>query len=116
MGPNTTAVAWPRKMREMLNHVFDSKRWNGIKFRDDDIVIGTWSKSGTTLTQQIVAQLIFNGDADAFGWEIAPWIDFRLMPAGEAVAMAEAQRHRRSLKTHLPVDALVFSPGDVSPI
>lgn len=109
MGFNDAARPMPIKTREILNHVFDSKRWNGFKFRDDDIVIGTWSKSGTTLTQQIVAQLILDGDADAFGWEIAPWIDFRLMPAGEAVAMAEGQRHRRCLKTHLPVDALVFS-------
>jgi aryl sulfotransferase len=110
MGSHSTAQAPPRKTRETLNYLFDSTRWNGFEFRDDDIVIGTWSKAGTTLTQQIVAQLIFNGDADAFGQELSPWPDFRFVPAEEVLAMAKAQRHRRFLKTHLPVDALVFSP------
>ena len=98
MSSPTATMASPKKTREILNYALDSKRWNGFQFRDDDIVIGTWSKSGTTLTQQIVAQLIFNGDDHSFGFEIAPWIDFRLAPAGEAVAMAEAQRHRRCLE------------------
>ena len=31
-------------------------------------------------------------------------------PAAEKLAMLEAQLHRRIVKTHLPVDALVFSP------
>jgi aryl sulfotransferase len=109
MSTVTPEMTWPTKTREILNYVLDSTRWNGFEFRNDDIVIGTWSKSGTTLTQQLVAQLIFNGDANAFGWEISPWPDFRLMPAAEVLAMAKEQRHRRFLKTHLPVDALVFS-------
>ena len=110
MGSNITAFAWPRKTREMLTAALDSTRWNGFEFRDDDIVIATWSKTGTTLTQQVVAQLIFNGNADVFGQEISPWPDFRFLPAEEVLAMAKGQRHRRFLKTHLPVDALVFSP------
>jgi aryl sulfotransferase len=110
MNFNASTLARPTKTREILNYVLDSTRWNGFEFRDDDIVIGTWSKSGTTLTQQIVAQLVFNGDANAFGWEISPFIDFRAMPAEEVLAMAKGQGHRRFLKTHLPVDALVFSP------
>jgi hypothetical protein len=36
----------------------DSRRWNDFRFRDGDIVIGTWAKSGTTWTQQIISQLI----------------------------------------------------------
>jgi aryl sulfotransferase len=108
MGLNIAAM--PRKTREILNHVMDSTRWNGFAFRNDDIVIGTWSKSGTTLTQQIVTELVFQGAGDAFGLEISPWLDFRGVPAGEFLAMLEAQRHRRLIKTHLPVDALVFSP------
>jgi aryl sulfotransferase len=110
MNSNITAFAWPRKTREILNAALDSTRWNGFEFRSDDIVIGTWSKSGTTLTQQVVAQLVFNGDADAFGQELSPWPDFRFVPADEVLAMARKQHHRRFLKTHLPVDALVFSP------
>ena len=100
----------PAKTRELVNFVLDSTRWNGFEFRDDDVVICTWSKSGTTLTQQIVAQLVFGGAAEAYGQQLSPWLDFRFMPAEDVLAMAEAQRHRRLLKTHLPVDALVFSP------
>jgi aryl sulfotransferase len=110
MNATTATLAAPLKTREILNYVLDSTRWNGFAFRDDDIVVGTWGKVGTTLTQQIVAQLVFNGDAEAFGQEISPWPDFRCMPAADVLAMAEGQSHRRFLKTHLPVDALVFSP------
>ena len=40
--------AWPRKTRELHSHHFDSTIWNDFKFRDDDIIIGTYAKSGTT--------------------------------------------------------------------
>lgn len=100
-------VAWPRKTREVVNAVMDSTRWNGFEFRDGDIVIATWSKSGTTWMQQIVAQLVFQGDATVFGQALSPWIDFQLTP--EAGEQAKAQTHRRFMKTHLPIDALVFS-------
>jgi aryl sulfotransferase len=106
----STNVVWPKKQREYGDAILDSTRWNSFEFRDDDIVIGTWPKSGTTLTQQIVCQLVFKGAEDAFGQELSPWIDFRITPADEVLGMAAAQHHRRFLKTHLPLDALVFSP------
>ena len=99
---------WPTKTREIQDTLMDSTRWNDFQFRDDDIVIATWSKSGTTWTQQIVSQLVFDGSETIFGQAASPWIDFQLTP--DAVQVAEAQRHRRFLKTHLPVDALVVSP------
>lgn len=100
----------PVKRREMHNHHFDSTIWNGFAFRDDDVVIATYAKSGTTWMQQIVGQLIFGGDPDVTVSELSPWMDLRLPPAPVKLAAVEAQRHRRFLKTHLPVDALVFSP------
>jgi hypothetical protein len=51
----TDAIEWPKKTHEINHRVCDSARWNGFKFRHDDIVIGTWSKTGTTWMQQIVA-------------------------------------------------------------
>jgi aryl sulfotransferase len=104
-----TPIAWPVKQREIHNHHMDSTVWNSFKFRDDDVIVATYGKSGTTWTQQIVAQLIFNGAEGVEVSKISPWVDLRIMPK-EVIAGLEHQAHRRILKTHLPVDALVFSP------
>lgn len=102
----TTAVI---KTREIHNHHMNSTAWNSFKFRDDDVIIASWAKSGTTWMQQILAQLIFDGAEGVDTSRLSPWIDFRVMPP-EALAAVEQQTHRRFVKTHLPVDALVFSP------
>src|ERR1043165_6873944 len=104
------AIALPRKTREMHSHHFDSTIWNDFKFRDDDIIIATYAKSGTTWLQQIVSQLIFNGQEDMEVAEMSPWLDLRIPPKEVKLPAVEQQQHRRFLKTHLPVDALVFSP------
>jgi aryl sulfotransferase len=105
-----TTISWPRKQRDMHNHHFDSTIWDGFAFRDDDVVIATYGKSGTTWTQQIVGQLIHGGDADVDVPGLSPWMDLRFPPKEVKLAAVEAQTGRRFLKTHLPVDALVFSP------
>ena len=102
--------AYPKKIREMHSHHFDSTIWNDFAFRDDDIIISTYAKSGTTWVQQIVSQLIFNGQAGLPVAEMSPWLDLRVPPKHIKLAEIEKQTHRRFLKTHLPVDALVFSP------
>lgn len=101
---------WPRKTREMHSHHFNSTAWNDFRFRDDDIVIATYAKSGTTWMQQIVSQLIFDGAEGLPVSEMSPWLDLRVPPAEVKLAALEAQTHRRFIKTHLPVDALVYSP------
>lgn len=103
-----TSIDWPVKQRELTMWVIDSREWNGFDFRDDDIVIATWAKSGTTWMQQIVSQLIFAGEPDLYGSSRSPWPDFRMRPDG--VERAIAQTHRRYLKTHLPLESLVYSP------
>jgi aryl sulfotransferase len=103
-------VQWPRKTREFHSHHFDSTIWNDLVFRDDDIVIATYAKSGTTWLQQIVAQLLFDGQSDLSVAEMSPWLDLRAPPKAVKLPLVEAQTHRRFLKTHLPVDALVYSP------
>ncbi len=103
-------ITWPSKQRELHSHHFDSTIWNEFRFRDDDIIIATYAKSGTTWTQQIVGQLLFNGDPDINVAELSPWLDLRIPPKAVKLSSVEDQAHRRFLKTHLPVDALVFSP------
>jgi aryl sulfotransferase len=102
-------IAWPMKTREIRNHHMNSAVWNDFKFRDDDIVIATYGKSGTTWMQQIVAQLLFNGAEGIELSHLSPWVDLRVTPP-EAIAGLANIPHRRFVKTHLPVDALVFSP------
>lgn len=105
-----SAIVWPSKRQELHNHHFDSTVWNDFRFRPDDIIIGTYAKSGTTWMQQIVGQLVFGGAEDVNVGELSPWVDLRVPPADIKLPAIEAQTHRRFLKTHLPVDALVFSP------
>src|SRR4028119_1223349 len=106
----TEAIVRPAKTRGLHNHHFDSTIWNNFRFRHDDIVISTYAKSGTTWTQQIVAQMLFGPDPDLEVAEMSPWLDLRVSPKEVKLPMVEAQTHRRFLKTHLPLDALVFSP------
>jgi len=87
----------------------DSTIWNRFRFRHDDIVIANWGKSGCTWVQQIVHQLVFKGQARSGVAVVSPWVEL-VFPSQEAkLATLEAQTHRRFVKTHLPVDALVFS-------
>lgn len=106
----TQSIQWPKKTREYQSNHFDSTIWNDLKFRDDDIVISTYGKAGTTWTQQIVGQLIFQGQEGIDVAAMSPWLDLRVPPKEIKLPMVEAQTHRRFLKTHLPVDALVYSP------
>jgi aryl sulfotransferase len=106
----TDTTLWPKKTRELRNHHFDSTIWNDFRFRDDDIIIATYAKSGTTWVQQIVAQMLLGPDPGLEVAEMSPWLDLRVPPKEIKLPMVEAQTHRRFLKTHLPMHALVFSP------
>lgn len=109
----TASFVWPTKTRELQSVGFDSTRWNDFRFRDDDVVVATWSKTGTTLMQQVVTQLIFAGRPGLTSGEtgISPWLEMALLPLPAVLEQLEAQTHRRCVKTHLPLDALVYSPG-----
>ena len=104
-----TQTESPVKTQELHNHHFDSTIWNDFRFRNDDIVISTYAKSGTTWMQQIVSQLLFDGEEGLDVAEMSPWMDLRIPPKAIKLEAVEAQTHRRFVKTHLPVDALVFS-------
>jgi aryl sulfotransferase len=106
----TATETWPKKTREMHSHHFDSTIWNDFRFRDDDIIISTYAKSGTTWMQQMIAQMLFGPDPELDVADMSPWLDIRVPPKEVKLPVVEAQTHRRFIKTHLPVDALVFSP------
>ena len=100
----------PVKNSEQQWAVWDSTRLNDFPFREDDIMIGTWSKSGTTWMQQLVCQLVFLGEPDAYGQALSPWPEFRIIPRDEVFAMAAEQQHRRFIKTHSPFNCLPYHP------
>ncbi|KAI1267786.1 P-loop containing nucleoside triphosphate hydrolase protein [Xylariaceae sp. FL1019] len=105
---NGTRQPVPVKTRELQNHHMDSRIWNDFKFRPDDIIISTWAKSGTTWLQQIVSQLLNSGNSDVATNVISPWVEMRIVP--DTLDLLNAQKGRRFMKTHLPIDALVWSP------
>jgi len=87
--------------------VQDSARWDGFAFRPGDIVISTPPKCGTTWTQMICALLIFQTPVlDRPLSEISPWLDMLTLRREDVVAQLDAQRHRRFIKTHTPLDGL----------
>ena len=93
------------------NHVLDSTRWNFVPLRDDDIVVATSYKAGTTWMQAIVGNLIFSGqELPAPISELSPFLEFRMVPLELVLAGLESQRNRRFIKTHLPLDGFPFDP------
>jgi aryl sulfotransferase len=97
--------------RQVESRMFESSRWGAVPLRPDDIIISTWAKSGTTLAQQMVGQLISGGGEDVAAAGASPWVDVRfMMPLPVMQAMLDAQTHRRFLKTHLPFEAAPYGP------
>ncbi|MBF8184697.1 sulfotransferase domain-containing protein [Nonomuraea sp. K274] len=85
----------------------DSGRWSGFPFRQGDIVISTRSKSGTTWMQMICALLVFQTPDPPEPLSVmSPWLDHLVVPEDEVYARLAAQRHRRFIKTHTPLDGV----------
>jgi aryl sulfotransferase len=89
-----------------LSVLEDSRRWDRVDRRADDIVISTPPKSGTSWMQGIVTALLWpDDDAPAAFSALSPWVDFRLPPIDELLARLDAIEHRRFLKTHTSASA-----------
>lgn len=99
----------PVKTRELRSNMLDSEIWNEVVLRDDDIIIASWGKSGTTWVQQIVGQILSGGAADQQIAQVSPWVDLRIPPKPIKLPQIAALTGRRFLKTHLPTDALTWS-------
>lgn len=84
--------------------------WNQIhnfQAREDDILIATFPKAGTTWTQEIVDLIMLNGDVErsmrAPCFVKVPFIDLNPKPMPSGVDAANAMKSPRLLKTHLPI-------------
>jgi aryl sulfotransferase len=102
----------PERTRVYQNHHLDSTRWDGFVPRNDDIIITTAYKAGTTWMQRIVAALVLGPPPlPARLGELSPWIDARFMGPIETVMVnVEGQTHRRFVKSHLAADGLPYYP------
>jgi len=89
----------------------DSARWRTFEHRPGDIVISTRSKHGTTWMQMICALLVLQrADLPAPLARLSPWLDWRVEPRAAVFDRLQAQRHRRFIKTHTPLDGLPLHP------
>ncbi len=90
-----------------LGPLTDNRRWEMVNIRTDDVIVVTPPKCGTTWMQTIVA-LLLSGDPDV-ETELSvkmPWVDIRIREMEEVAARLEAMTHRRSMKSHTPMDGL----------
>jgi aryl sulfotransferase len=96
-------------LRRYRSRLADSSRWDGFRFRGDDIVISTPPKCGTTWMQMICALLVF-GDPELPGrlTELSPWMEIQTDTVENVFAALDAQQHRRFIKSHTPLDGLPY--------
>jgi aryl sulfotransferase len=93
--------------RVVRDWVHDSRHWDRYRPRPGDVVVASGPKCGTTWTQRIVNLLIFQSPAPVPLLQVSPWLDCRFqIPIDALIPMLEAQQHRRSLKSHLPFEAI----------
>src|SRR3954447_24258412 len=89
--------------------VADSQRWEGFEFRDDDIVISTPPKCGTTWMQMLCALLVLQTpELPGRLTELSPWVDIQTESVGDVKKTLDGQRHRRFIKSHTPLDGLPY--------
>ena len=99
----------PEQLHEYKGIFTDGTRWPHFEHRAGDIFVCTPPKCGTTWTQAICALLVFQTpDLKVNPAEISPWFDAIFVPLEEIVSMLEAQKHRRIIKTHTPLDGIPY--------
>ncbi|XP_056389258.1 sulfotransferase 1C2-like isoform X2 [Hyla sarda] len=94
--PDTTCEIW-------------DKIYN-FQAREDDILVSTFPKAGTTWVQEIVDLIMLNGDVKrsmrAPCFIKVPFIDLHPKPMPSGVEAADAMESPRILKTHLPIQLM----------
>jgi len=99
-------------VRRYQGYVVDSARWERFVFRDDDVVISTPAKCGTSWMQTIVGMMLLDRiDLGAPISTISPWLDMLIYTDEEIFRLLDEQRHRRFMKTHTPLDGVPWIPS-----
>jgi aryl sulfotransferase len=100
-----------RDVLPVLEAGLRAARWADFPHRRGDIVISAPIKCGSTWTQTICALLIFQTpDFPGRLIDLSPWLDELSVSRQHVFGLLAAQRHRRFIKTHLPLSELALEP------
>ena len=103
---------YPTRDKLYVGPVTNSTIWADFETRDDDVIVSTPPKSGTTWMQSIVAMLIFGRPGmDVRIGETSPWLDCGFRDRDAIVESLAAQDHRRCIKSHTPLDGIAYDPS-----
>ncbi len=101
----------PTRDRVYMNSVTNSEIWADFDLRDDDVIVSTPPKCGTTWMQSIVVMLIFGRPGmDVRIGDRSPWLDCGFRDSKATAEFLNRQDHRRCIKTHTPLDGIAFDP------
>ncbi len=99
----------PERTHHYQNSVMDTDRWDAYQPRQDDIIITTSYKAGTTWLQAICAALVFQQPQPPKSQdELTPWLDANFAPIDEVIAQIDALENRRYIKTHCALDGCKY--------
>ena len=99
----------PQVLNTYVHYSLDSRRWQGFAPRHGDIIVTTSLKSGTTWMQAILGHLLLPGEQPDIH-AASPWLEATFTDVEEVLELLVKQRHRRFIKTHLPLDGLPYYP------
>ena len=99
----------PRRTRIYRHRMLDGTRWDAFTPRDDDIILCSPYKAGTTWMQTMCALLIFQSpEFPAPLSKLSPWLEAPYGPIAEVLERLEIQKNRRIIKSHTPLDGLPY--------
>jgi aryl sulfotransferase len=102
---------YPQRTATYLGPITDSSRWDALDIRADDVFICTPPKCGTTWSQSITCMMIQGTpNLEASVHKTSPWLDSKSRPLEDLTATLNAQTRRRCIKTHTPLDGIVYDP------
>ena len=108
---NEKLIVQTRVVRDYLS---DSRVWSDFLalggFVSGDIIVADPFKAGTTWTQRILQQILWNGEEPGEGLsDASPWLDSSWGAHAKMLAVLQEQRkqgRRRVMKSHVAADAL----------
>jgi hypothetical protein len=105
---------WPRLMSRGMARMMEQHR--GYVPTADDVVVGSYFKTGTNWTMQIAVQIAHRGRAEfAHIHDVVPWLEMRpenrfTIPLDDDGPLRASPTGLRVIKTHLSFFKLQFSP------